>query len=65
MHAPCPAHLISFNLFIMSVSKAWCMYSMVDKSAGDYSGSLFLTDNGQDMTKKNCCNDCDKLKREL
>ena len=41
------------------------MYSMVDKSAGDYSGSLFLTDNGQDMTKKNCCNDCDKLKREL
>jgi hypothetical protein len=25
---------------------------MVDKSAGDYSGSLFLTDNGQDMTKK-------------
>jgi len=25
---------------------------MVDKSAGDYSGSLFLTDNGQDVIKK-------------
>jgi hypothetical protein len=37
---------------------------MVDKSAGDYSGSLLLTDNSQDVTK-NCCNNWDKLEREL
>jgi hypothetical protein len=37
---------------------------MADKLVGDYSGSLFLTDNRQDMIK-NCCNNCDKLEREL
>jgi len=32
---------------------------------GDFSGSLFLTDNDQDVIKKNCSNNCDKLKQEL
>jgi hypothetical protein len=38
---------------------------MADKSAGDFSGSLFLADNGQDAIKKDCRNHCDKLKREF
>jgi len=37
---------------------------MADKSAGDFSGSLFLTDNDQDVIT-NCRNHCDKLKREF
>jgi hypothetical protein len=37
---------------------------MADKSAGDFSGSLFLTDNGHDVIKS-CRNDCHKLKREF
>ena len=37
---------------------------MANKSAGDFSGCLFLADNGQDVIK-NCSNRCYKVKREL
>jgi len=37
---------------------------MADKLTWDFSGSLFLTDNDEDVKKK-CCVNCDKLKRKL